>query len=32
VRGQYASTVWADANHVYALVTHAGAEALRRVI
>jgi len=32
VRDQYASTVWADANNVYALVTHAGAEVLRRVI
>lgn len=32
VRGDYASTVWADANNVYALVTHAGADALRRVI
>jgi hypothetical protein len=32
VRDQYASTVWADGNNVYALVTHAGAEALRRVI
>lgn len=31
-RDQYASTVWADANNIYALVTHAGAEALRRVI
>jgi hypothetical protein len=32
VRDQYAATVWADANNVYALVTHAGPEALRRVI
>jgi hypothetical protein len=32
VQGEYASTTWADANHVYALVTHAGAQALRRVI
>jgi hypothetical protein len=32
VRDQYAATVWADANNVYALVTHAGADALRRVI
>ncbi len=32
VQGEYASTTWADANHVYALVTHAGEQALRRVI
>lgn len=32
VRGNFASTVWSDANHVYALVTRRGAEALRRVI
>jgi hypothetical protein len=32
VQGEYASTVWADASHVYALVTQAGAQALRRVI
>jgi hypothetical protein len=31
-RGAYASTVWADSKNVYALVTHAGPEALRRVI
>ena len=30
--GQLASTAWADSSHVYALVTRAGAEALRRVI
>jgi hypothetical protein len=30
VRDQYASTVWADANNVYALVTHA--DVLRRTI
>jgi hypothetical protein len=32
VQGQFASTAWADRNHVYALVTRAGAAALRRVI
>jgi hypothetical protein len=31
-QGQFAATAWADADHVYALVTGAGAEALRRVI
>ena len=31
-RGEYAATAWADANYVYALVTHAGVDALRRVI
>ena len=31
-RGGYASTAWADANMVYALVAHTGAEVLRRVI
>lgn len=31
-RGEYASTAWADANHVFALVTAAGTAALRRVI
>jgi hypothetical protein len=30
--GQFASTVWTDSNHVYALATDAGAEVLRRVI
>jgi hypothetical protein len=30
--GQLASTAWADSTHVYALVTRAGAEVLRRVI
>jgi hypothetical protein len=32
VRGEYASTAWADATHVYALVTDGGAQALQRVI
>jgi hypothetical protein len=32
VRGEFASTTWADATHVYALVTQAGAPALQRVI
>jgi hypothetical protein len=32
VQGEYASTTWADANNVYALVTHAGEQALRRII
>lgn len=32
VRGEYASTTWADADQVYALVTQGGAQALRRVI
>jgi len=32
VQGQLASTAWADAEHVYALVTGAGPEALQRVI
>ena len=31
-QGQFASTAWADSKHVYALVTSAGADALRRVI
>jgi len=31
-RGEFAATAWADKDHVYALVTHAGPEALRRVI
>jgi hypothetical protein len=31
-QGQFAATAWADATHVYALVTRDGAEALRRVI
>jgi anti-sigma-K factor RskA len=31
-REGYASTAWADSKYVYALVTSAGAEALRRVI
>lgn len=31
-RGDFASTAWADATNVYALVTRAGADALRRVI
>lgn len=30
--GEFASTVWSDGGNVYALVTHAGAEALRRLI
>jgi hypothetical protein len=30
--GDYAATAWADSKNVYALVTHAGKEALRRVI
>lgn len=30
--GDYAATAWADSKNVYALVTHAGREALRRVI
>jgi hypothetical protein len=32
VRGEYAATSWADAKHVYALVTQGGVQALRRVI
>ncbi len=31
-RGDYSSTVWADASNVYALVAQASAQALRRVI
>jgi hypothetical protein len=31
-QGDYASTAWSDSRNVYALVTRAGAEALRRVI
>lgn len=31
-QGKFAATAWADAEHVYALVTHAGADALQRVI
>ena len=31
-RGGYSATAWADSRHVYALVAHAGADALRRVI
>jgi hypothetical protein len=31
-RGQFASTAWSDGDRVYALVTRAGTEALRRVI
>jgi len=30
--GDYAATAWADSKNVYALVTHAGKEVLRRVI
>ena len=30
--GQLASTAWADSNYVYAMVTRAGADVLRRVI
>ena len=30
-RGEYASTAWADSKNVYALVTHAGQDALRRL-
>jgi hypothetical protein len=30
--GQLASTAWADSSHVYAMVTRAGADALRRVL
>lgn len=32
VQGEFAATTWADATHVYALVTQAGTAALRRVI
>lgn len=32
VKGLLASTAWADANHVYALVTLEGADALKRMI
>jgi hypothetical protein len=32
VRGQFASTAWADTDHVYAVVTRAGADALQRLI
>lgn len=32
VQGEFASTAWADAEHVYALVTRAGPQALQRVI
>jgi hypothetical protein len=32
LRGEYASTAWADSKNVYALVTSAGQAALRRVI
>ena len=32
VQGEYASTTWADANHIYALVTDGGAQALQQVI
>ena len=32
IQGDYASTTWADAEHVYALVTRAGAQAIQRLI
>ncbi len=32
VSGQFASTAWADSSHVYAIVTRAGVDALKRVI
>lgn len=32
VQGQFAATAWADAEHVYALVTRGGPEALQRLI
>ena len=31
-RGEYSATAWADSKYVYALVAHAGQEALRRLI
>jgi hypothetical protein len=32
VQGQFAATAWADSEHVYALVTRSGREALQRLI
>jgi hypothetical protein len=32
VQGQFAATAWADAEHVYALATRGGSDALQRVI
>jgi hypothetical protein len=32
VNGQFAGTAWADATHIYAIVTSAGSDALRRAI